>query len=34
MIELEHSEFSKLSDIILETKPDIIIWERLERFWF
>ena len=28
------SEFSKLSDIILETKPDIIIWERLERFWF
>lgn len=27
-------DFSKLSDVILESKPDIIIWERLERYWF
>lgn len=28
------ADFSKVSDVILESKPDIIIWERLERFWF
>lgn len=27
-------EFNTLKDSILETKPDIIIWERLERYWF
>lgn len=27
-------EFSKISDLILEYKPDIIIWERIERYWF
>lgn len=28
------ADFSKVSDVILESKPDIIIWERLERYWF
>ncbi|MDY5051026.1 MAG: DHHW family protein [Candidatus Mucispirillum faecigallinarum] len=28
------ADFTKLSDVILESKPDIIIWERLERYWF
>lgn len=28
------TDFTKLSDVILESKPDIIIWERLERYWF
>lgn len=27
-------DFNKISDIILEYNPDIIIWESLERYWF
>ncbi len=28
------NDFNSLSDIILSFKPDLIIWERVERLWF
>lgn len=26
-------DFNKISDMILSFKPDLIIWERVERLW-